>query len=335
MMYQSFILTSVLAVLGQCASTVLEAVPVKPRGWTRVADAPPDGVLKLRIALAQPNEALFERVLHDVSDPAHAKYGQHLSRDELSALMAPRVESISAVRYWLRDAGISDSDVDEDGDWIKVKLTVREASELLEAEFGVWSYEGTKAEKVRALKYSVPEELVEHIRFVGNVVRFGQIRPQRSQILEVVDSPQPELKTAAAIPPQNLDVVACNASITPECLRALYKVGSYQADPTKKSLFGVSGFLEQWAKHDQLEPFVQKYAPYAADNNFTAVGVNGGVNIEGPTEENDVEANLDIQYAVALGYKTPITYYSTGGRGPLVPDLEQAPIHWRSREISC
>lgn len=325
MWHQHILLAATFAALGQCASTILESVPASgPRGWTRVADAHPDQTLKLRIALKQPEEALelFERTLYQVSDPAHAKYGQHLSRDELSALLAPRSESVSAVRYWLRDAGISDSSVEEDGDWINLKLTVRAASALLDADFGVWNHDGTNVRKVRALKYSVPEELVDHISFVGPVVRFGQIKPQRSQVFEVIDTQQPDLKAAAAIPPQHLDVAACNASITPECLRALYNVGSYQADPTKKSLFGVSGFLEQWAKHDQLEPFVNKYAPYAADNNFTAVGVNGGVNIEGPTEEDDVEANLDIQYAVAMAYKTPITYYSTGGRGPLVPDLE-------------
>ncbi|KAK4214963.1 hypothetical protein QBC37DRAFT_481788 [Rhypophila decipiens] len=334
MQYQHLVLATLVA-LGHGASTILEAVPASgPQGWTRVADAQPDQPLKLRIALKQPEEtlSLFERTLYEVSDPAHAKYGQHLSRDELSALLAPRSESVSAVRYWLRDAGISDSKVEEDGDWINLRLTVREASALLDADFGVWNHDGTKVKKVRALKYSVPDEIVDHVSFIGPVIRFGQIKPQRSQVFEVVDAPQPELKAAAAIPPQNLDVVACNTSITPECLRALYKVGFYQADPTKKSLFGVSGFLEQWAKHDQLELFVNKYAPYAADNNFTAQGVNGGVNIEGPTEEDDVEANLDIQYAVAMSYKTPITYYSTGGRGPLVPDLDQPDPNENSNE---
>ena len=32
---------------------------------------------------------------------------------------------------------------------------------------------------------------------------------------------------------------------------------------------------------------------------------------------------VDAQYALSLAYKTPATYYSTGGRGPLVPDLDQ------------
>jgi tripeptidyl-peptidase I len=46
----------------------------------------------------------------------------------------------------------------------------------------------------------------------------------------------------------------------------------------------------------------------------------------------DGEANLDIQYAVSLSYKVPVNYYSTGGRGILVPDLDQADINMDSNE---
>ena len=32
---------------------------------------------------------------------------------------------------------------------------------------------------------------------------------------------------------------------------------------------------------------------------------------------------MDAQYAIPLAYKTRTNYYSTGGRGLLVPDLDQ------------
>ena len=34
------------------------------------------------------------------------------------------------------------------------------------------------------------------------------------------------------------------------------------------------------------------------------------------------EANLDIQLAVAMAYPLPVRFYSVGGEGPNVPDLE-------------
>lgn len=55
---------------------------------------------------------------------------------------------------------------------------------------------------------------------------------------------------------------------------------------------------------------------------FTYTLVNGGQNDQNDTSSDDLEANLDIQYAAALGYNTDIRFYSVGGRGPLIPDLE-------------
>jgi tripeptidyl-peptidase-1 len=48
--------------------------------------------------------------------------------------------------------------------------------------------------------------------------------------------------------------------------------------------------------------------------------------------EVDGEANLDIQYAVSLSYKVPVNYYSTGGLGILVPDLDQPDITQNQNE---
>src|SRR5438552_2962667 len=31
----------------------------------------------------------------------------------------------------------------------------------------------------------------------------------------------------------------------------------------------------------------------------------------------------EIQYGISLSYPVPNTYYTTGGRGPLIPDLDQ------------
>ncbi|KAB5566395.1 peptidase S8/S53 domain-containing protein [Coniochaeta sp. 2T2.1] len=315
------LLLAALAGLAQCKDVVVESLHSVPTGWKKIRDADPAYKLKLRIALDQPNTALFEQTLYDVSNPEHVLYGKHLKRDELKELLAPRSESTSTVLSWLRE-NVAESRIEDDGEWINLVVSVSEAEALLDAKFAVYSYLDTGIEKVRALKYSVPEEVKDHISFVAPVVRFGQPRAQRSQVFEVVDAKTAPLN-AAAIPPQNLNVTACNATITPECLRALYKVGSYQADPSKKSLFGVAGYLEQYAKYDQLELFESVYAPYAKDQNFTVTQINGGGNDQDDTVHDDVEANLDIQYAASLSYKTPIVYYSTGGRGPLVPDLDQ------------
>ena len=171
-------------------------------------------------------------------------------------------------------------------------------------------------------RYSVPEDIKSHITMIQPTTRFGQVRAQRMRVLEVEDSEAPAMK-AAAIPSTQLDARFCNSTITPECLRALYKVGDYTADPSVKTILGISGYLEQYAKHDALDEFLGKYAPYAVTQNFTTLLVNGGLDKQTDTVHDDVEANLDMQYAAALGFEADIRYYSVGGRGSLVPDLDQ------------
>lgn len=154
--------------------------------------------------------------------------------------------------------------------------------------------------------------------------RFGQMKPQAVEVYEVFDKQEMAqfFQAAAAIPTQDLNVTFCNSTVTPECLRALYNVGDTTADPSVPTIFGISGFLEEYAKHDALDQFLEQFAPYALSQNFTTLLVNGGLNNQTDSVDDDVEANLDMQYAASLGFNTEIRYYSNGGRGPLVPDLE-------------
>src|ERR1700753_2496167 len=50
--------------------------------------------------------------------------------------------------------------------------------------------------------------------------------------------------------------------------------------------------------------------------------VTGGA-LDQNSTESSVEANLDIQYTVSLSYPIPNNFYSTGGLGKLVPDLDE------------
>ena len=81
--------------------------------------------------------------------------------------------------------------------------------------------------------------------------------------------------------------------------------------------------LKEYAKYADFAQFTAKYAPYAAKENFTYVLINGGLATQDDTVDDDVEANLDAQYAYPLSYPAKATYYSTGGLGELIPDLDQ------------
>ncbi|KAB8295313.1 hypothetical protein EYC80_007216 [Monilinia laxa] len=302
--------------LAACESSMelLESLRDIPQGWVQLEKPRPFKTIKLRIALEQPDHELFEQKLFAVSTPDHYEYGQHLTREELKRLVKPADESTAAVLSWLEKSGISKSNIDNDGEWINFRTSIQQAEQMLNATFHCYAHRDRKKNKqIRTLRYFVPQEISSHITMIQPTTRFGQMKAERSQLFR-------EEFASAVLP--SLNATACNITITPQCLRDLYNIGNYTADPNPESRFGIAGYLGQWAKYDALEVFLDQYAPYAVDQNFSYALINGGLDTQNSTA-NDGEANLDIQYAAAIGYETNITYYSTGGLGYLVPDLDQ------------
>jgi tripeptidyl-peptidase-1 len=215
----------------------------------------------------QPNQYLFEQTLMEVSTPSHPKYGQHLKRDELKALLRPSVEATGAIIDWLEDSGVRSSDIEDDGEWINFVAPVSTAEKMMDTRFMI--YQNTvrsKLKKTRTLQYSVPKELHDYIDMIQPTTRFGQIRPNRNQIID---------KEYLGKAGTGLNVTSCNATITPTCLRQLYNFASYKVDAKAGSLFGINGFLEQYARFADLATFEAEYAPWAVGTNFTWTGVNG------------------------------------------------------------
>ena len=114
------------------APQLKESVP-PPNGWTQGARAPGTAVLELRIALPQPNFEDLEAHLYAVSDPGHTRYGQHLSKSEVEALVAPHPDSLGAVDAWLAEHGIKTEELERSPalDWVKVRVPVAVAEEML------------------------------------------------------------------------------------------------------------------------------------------------------------------------------------------------------------
>ncbi|KAI9875791.1 MAG: polynucleotide 3'-phosphatase, partial [Watsoniomyces obsoletus] len=117
----------------------------------------------------------------------------------------------------------------------------------------------------------------------------------------------------------------CSYYITTQCLRDLYGLGNFTADPHDGNLLGISGFLEEYAQYDDWYKFAARYDPVsqAIGRNFSVELINGALNTQHDLMHDSREANLDIQYSLSLSRGTPLKYYGTAGRGLLVPDLDQ------------
>jgi tripeptidyl-peptidase-1 len=141
--------------------------------------------------------------------------------------------------------------------------------------------------------------------------RFGLPRSLGSTVFKVDDPLE------GWVVPQSAE---CTTVVTPDCIRRLYKINQL-AGPDPRNKLGVSGFLEQYARYTDFNAFINRYAHPLKGKSFEVAYVNNGENLQN-SSRNSGEASLDIQYTVALSNATAV-YYSTGGRGPLVPDLDQ------------
>lgn len=286
-------------------------------GWKYAATPSGGRSIRLQIALQQQDAEGFEQAVMDMSTPGHPSYGNHFeTHDEMKRMLLPSRAAVSSVRSWLESAGITD--IEEDSDWINFRTTIDNANSLLETEFKYYVNEVKDIRRLRTLGYSIPESVAAHVNMIQPTTRFGQIHPDHathhSQLISSVDLAAPELSPA--------NLTNCNKVITPQCLKSLYKIGDYQADPDSGSKLGFSSYLEESARYSDLELFEKDIAQYAQGQNFTVVTYNGGVNDQISTKDSG-EANLDLQYILGVGAPLPVTEFITGGRGPLVPDLDQ------------
>ena len=97
----------------------------------------PDAIIPLRIALRQNNLHTGYDRLMDVSHPTSTNYGKHLSAEEVHDIFAPTEETTNAVKDWLLNAGLDESEImhfDNKG-WLAVDIPAHHAEFLFKTEY--------------------------------------------------------------------------------------------------------------------------------------------------------------------------------------------------------
>ncbi|OKL56859.1 Tripeptidyl-peptidase sed3 [Talaromyces atroroseus] len=297
---------------------IVEQLTKVPSGWVRGPRPSPSMLMQFRLAMRQPRAAEFEQHALNIATPGHEMYGKHMKRDEIRAFLQPSAEVQDAVVSWLHSENVSENLMEVNGDWVKFIVPVKQAERMLNTTFYIYHDEAQTTFRVRTLEYSVPREVYQHVQLIQPTTHFGRNKAHKSLVLN-----QKELELGIG--------VDCNTSITPDCLRELYKLGDFEASPDSRNKLGISGYLEQYARYDDLEVFLEEFAPTMTNSNFTVQSINGGLNDQ-TSNLDSVEASLDIQYGIALSYHVPTIFFTTGGRGPLVPDLSEPDANASSNE---
>ncbi|KAI0741645.1 peptidase S8/S53 domain-containing protein [Daedaleopsis nitida] len=295
-----------------------------PRGWELHGPAPSDYTFDMRIGLKQNRFDELVTALYEVSDPAHARYGQHLSKEDVAALVAPHPDAVEAVEAWLLAHGLDTSSAQRSpsGDWITVRVSVAQAENMLGTKYSTYRHDKSEDYVIRTMNYSLPSVLHEHIAVVAPTTYFGTMKSMKATSFVQPDAPTIESDVDIAHllkGPESLATVptSCNTVITPACLRALYNTSTYVPAATGKNSLGVAGYLDEFANRADLQTFFTRFRTDAVGGTFTTVRVNGGGDDQ---SDPGVEANLDIQYTEGISFPTPNIYYSTGGSPPFNPD---------------
>lgn len=300
------------AVLARSSTTVaLESVAQLPTGWSLKSAADGKDAITLFLALRQPRLARLKTELVLSGPLRHRSTASHYSRQQISDYTRPASTALDSIVRWLDRHGIDDRKT-LDG-WISFNMTVQEAKSLLNAELAWYSY-GTSAAVLRTRRYTVPSSLEAYVDFIHPLAHF---MPPRQ--LEVQPGlPQRGRLTAQPSRPGDVLDWPCAKATTPECIRKLYNM-TYNATSPSQSRLGIAGFLEQYVLYEDVANFLEAYAPELAGldppYNFTVEVLNNGSNPQPPIGMAGLEASLDMQYAMALGYPSAVAYYSTGGRG--------------------
>ncbi len=194
------------------------------------------------------------------------RYGQHLTKEQVDSLVAPHPDSIGIVDEWLVAHGIDVSTAERTngGSWLRVPVTVDQASRMLNATYEIYHHENTAEYIVRTLSYSLPATLHPHIGVVTPTTYFGTMRSMRktSFLQPEVKPLDNDIETAAKLTgPASLATVpsSCSTTITPACLRALYNTSTYVPKATNVNKLGVAGYLDEFANNADLQASLSFY----------------------------------------------------------------------------
>ncbi|KAJ7174055.1 family S53 protease [Mycena crocata] len=281
---------------------VQESLRSAPQGFAKVGPAADSSSVNLRIALPSRDVAGLEKALLDVSTPSSSNYGNHLSKAEVNAFVAPTDEALAAVQGWLSSHGLTASSSSSAGDWLSLTVPVSKANEMLAAKYETFKHLKSGKTYARTLSFSLPAEVADFITHIHPTTTFNN----PLSVKPVLSAPQPVAAVSADATP-----ASCGTTITPACLQSLYNIPTTAATESSNSI-AVTGFIEQFARTADLKSFLTKFrTDMSSATTFTTQLLDDGTNPQSASSAG-IEANLDIQYTVGVATGVPVFFVSVG-----------------------
>ncbi|XP_037096739.1 tripeptidyl-peptidase 1 [Syngnathus acus] len=261
-----------------------------PADWTRVGRVKPTEKLELTFAITQQNVDVLEETLRVVSDPDSPQYGKYLQLEEVASLVRPSDASQKAVRDWLQSHGVTNCSTVHTQDFLQCNLTAEVAEVLLPgSKFQRYLRDGHPIVRSSA-PYSVPDDVAQHLDFVGGLHRFPPRGHKASKEMRRSDN-------------------TFHLGVTPAVLRARYNMTAADVGSAQNNSQAVAQFLEQYYSPADLAEFMSLYG-----GSFQHLSkVDRVVGTQG-TGKAGLEASLDVEYIMSTGASIPTWVFTNPGR---------------------
>jgi len=161
-----------------------------PPGWNQIEEIQKSRTIELTFALKQRNLNILEDIFWSVSDPKSSSYGEYLSFDQVTKLVAPTSQDIQTVISWLVENGVRKDNIQltKSKDFLKAKLDLSLAEQLLATEFQEFQHSKSGKRIIKAVgSYSAPEHIADKIDFISGF-RFPSTQFTRHHVKEPVES---------------------------------------------------------------------------------------------------------------------------------------------------
>ncbi|KAB8273776.1 peptidase S8/S53 domain-containing protein [Aspergillus minisclerotigenes] len=307
-----------LSALSAATSVVHERREVTSSNWVKRARVNPSDKHVVRIGLTQSSLEEAHDLLMDVANPSSPNYARFYSADEVAAKFAPSTETVNEVQNWLTEKGINASRVaqTQNHGWLVFHATSKEIEDLFDTTYYEYHNRKTGKKAIACEQYHVPASVQKHIDYVHPGVNLNPSSGKPSSIRRRgAASKKTKVPARGARPIQQhdvkgLNVTNCDQLITPDCIRALYKIPSARAAPQPNNSLGIFEEGDYYAQED-LDLFFKTFAKNIPQGTHPIPAFIDGAEAPVPVTKAGGESDLDFELAYPIVHPQSITLYQT------------------------
>lgn len=267
-----------------------------PSGWVPVNRAAATAELKLVFAIKQRNADVLNKILYEVSDPTHPKYGQYWSLEAINELVG-NPEGSKQVQQFLLSQGVAAAkiSVTKGGDFVMASMPVRVAENMLRTEFVEYQHTETRKRAIKTPAYTLPVGVADLLDFVSANCLFPTVRPM--SLFSHVNVTLPRGAADTQI----------DGYVTPDTLFKYYGI----ANPVVASASATQSVYESLGQSYDTDDLASFQQQFNIPNNPIAKVIGPNQPDSCAADPNNcVEALLDVEYITAVAQNSPTTFWS-------------------------